>query len=187
MSTSHDPKDGAASVEPADEIEIETFRFQSDCTVPNNPDLPVVLMRRAFGGAVTPGAVTARMEAAGWGGTWVWRVFDYHHYHPNAHEALAVASGWAVLMLGGPKGEEVTFNAGDVVVLPAGTGHCQIDSSEDFRVCGAYPPGQEDYETIRAEQPYENTVLERIASVSLPKTDPVHGAKGPLVEAWAVG
>lgn len=49
-----------------------------------------------------------RLEANGWGGTWVWQVFAYHHYHPNAHEALAVVSGHAELMLGGRKGQRVS-------------------------------------------------------------------------------
>ena len=122
---------------------------------------------------------------SGWGGTWVWRVFSYHHYHSNAHEALAVAAGRAELMLGGPGGERVGVSAGDVVVLPAGTGHRQIEASADFAVVGAYPPGQEDDEIVRAEQPHEGAILERIAAVPLPRTDPVHGADGPLIRAWS--
>ena len=34
-------------------------------------------------------------------GTWTWTVYDFHHYHSTAHEALVVATGEAVLMLGG--------------------------------------------------------------------------------------
>ncbi len=182
-----DTNDGRARVAPMDGVEVHEFRFDDDGRVPNNPALPVVLMRGALGAGAPPDAVTARLEASGWGGTWVWRVFDYHHYHPNAHEALAVASGRASLMLGGPQGERVEVEAGDVVVLPAGTGHCQIEASHDFRICGAYPPGQEDYETIRAREPHKGAVLERIANVARPASDPIYGADGPLMRAWGDG
>ena len=176
---------GPAASRPQDAVELRTWRFADDGTVPNNPDLPVLLMRGAIETGAGPEAVAARLRAAGWGGTWVWQVFPYHHYHPNAHEALAVAAGRAVLMLGGPGGARAAVDAGDVVALPAGTGHCQLEASADFQVCGAYPPGQEDYETVRAERPHDRAVLGRIQAVARPRTDPVHGADGPLLRAWA--
>ena len=175
---------GAAAVMPVGEVEVRMLRFTGDDTVPNNPDLPVLLMRAAVAAGASPEAIAVRLEASGWGGTWVWQVFPYHHYHPNAHEALAVATGRAELMLGGPRGERVAVGTGDVVVLPAGTGHRQLKASADFAVVGAYPPGQEAYETVRAEQPHDPTTLDRIAAVARPRTDPIYGADGPLMQAW---
>ena len=174
----------AASVAPVDSIEIEELLFDGTTAVPNNPVLPVIVMRGALGDGAAPSAVTALMEANGWGGTWVWQVFPYHHYHPNAHEALAVASGGATLMLGGPDGETVTVSAGDVIVLPSGTGHCQIEASAAFAICGAYPPGQARYETVRADAPCDAATRDRIAGVPRPGTDPIYGPDGPLVSAW---
>ncbi|WOI57856.1 cupin domain-containing protein [Palleronia sp. LCG004] len=172
---------------PAAEIEVETFDFEDDGTVPNNPELPVVLMRAALGQGGASASVERHLQNNGWGGTWTWRVFDYHHFHPNAHEVLAVARGQAVLALGGPSGARVEIRAGDVVVLPAGTGHKQIEASDDFEICGAYPPGQEGYETIRADGPHDGAVADRIAAVARPATCPVHGADGPLMRVWGEG
>ena len=70
-------------------------------------------------------------------------------------------------------------------LLPAGTGHRQLEASADFAVVGAYPPGQEACETVRAERPHGDAVLARIAAVVRPRTDPVHGADGPLMRAWS--
>ncbi|MEI4234132.1 cupin domain-containing protein [Roseovarius sp. D22-M7] len=168
----HSPgKGNLASVASAEAIEVRTLHFADDGTVPNNPDLPAVVLCGALGEGAAPDAVRGRLEANGWGGTWVWQVFAYHHYHPDAHEALAVASGRAELMLGGPEGQCVSVRAGDVLVLPAGTGHCQIEASANFQVCGAYPAGQERYETLRAEHPHDSAVLERIRAVPLPRAD----------------
>jgi uncharacterized protein YjlB len=36
-------------------------------------------------------------------------------------------------------GQEIDVRAGDVIVLPAGTGHCSLQSSRDYRYIGVYP------------------------------------------------
>ncbi len=164
-------------------MSIETFTFTAADGVPNNPALPVVLIRGAFDGADGE-AIRDRIEANGWGGTWIWTVFDYHHFHPNAHEALVATAGEADLALGGPEGSTVAIARGDCIILPAGTGHKLLRSSEDFRVCGAYPPGQEDFETLRRGAAGGN-VADRIAAVARPSTDPTTGGAGPLLDAWS--
>ena len=174
-----------ADVVQAGASEVRTLWFEGSGAVLRNPDLPVVLMRGALAPGATADAIAALLEARGWGGTWRWRVFDYHHHHPDGHETLAVASGWAELMLGGPAGDRVRVEAGDVVVLPAGTGHRQMDASTDFEVVGAYPPGQQGVETVRAEGPHDAETLARIAGVPRPGTDPIHGEGGPLIAAWS--
>ena len=81
-------------------------------------------------------------RANGWGQRWRNGIFDYQHYHATVHEALGVARGHALVLFGGEHGEAIQLNAGDVAILPAGTGHKCIFASHDFCVVGAYPPGE---------------------------------------------
>lgn len=167
-------------------METVLFRFAPDGGVPNNPHLPVVLVEGAFDPGLDAAVIRAELEACGWTGTWTWQVFDAHHYHTNAHEVLVVSRGWADLVLGGPSQGSVRVVDGDAVILPAGTGHCQVAASPDFQICGAYPPGQQAYDTIWAGPVPDPADAARIAAVPLPRTDPLRGASGPLHKAWAL-
>ena len=165
-------------------IDTETIIFADGGTVPNNPELPVVLVRAALPG-YNARAICNHFERCGWTGTWTFIVFDYHHYHHDAHEALCVASGWADITLGGSAvGETVRLEAGDLVALPAGTGHCLVASGNNFSICGCYPPGQANYTIVREQQGARARHGTDIAAVPLPETDPVYGDEGPLLSAW---
>lgn len=57
-----------------------------------------------------------------------------------------ILAGESTLLLGctehddaATSGIEVDVRVGDVVVLPAGTGHCNLVSSKEFRYVGVYP------------------------------------------------
>lgn len=165
-----------------DRARIETLELAPNGRMPNNP-LPVMLIRAALNGPVDDRQVHDLYRSNAWQGCWTWTVYDFHHYHSTAHEALAVASGEARLMLGGEGGTEVTVRAGDLAVLPAGTGHRRLAASGDFAICGAYPPGQE-ADLLRPEQADPDAARERIAAVPLPRSDPFYGADGPLVRLW---
>jgi uncharacterized protein YjlB len=84
-------------------------------------------------------------------------------------------------MLGGPQGETVEIHAGDVMILPPGFGHRRLAMRDGFQICGAYPPGQENYTIVRAG--YDDAMLRQIAAVAKPRTDPVWGADGALLKA----
>ncbi len=113
-------------------------------------------------------------------GAWRDGIFSFHHFHSTAHEVLGVVSGSARAMLGGPCGREFELRAGDVVVLPAGTGHCNLGSSSDFVVVGAYQDGMS-WDIRRGDPAEHDEVLSNIRAVPLPDRDPVGG---PLAQLW---
>ena len=88
------------------------------------------------------------------------------------------------MQFGGDKGKTLTLQAGDVVVLPAGTGHRRISASDDLLVVGAYP-GKGDYDQPRPGEIDHAKARERIARVPAPEQDPVYGPQGPIIDAWS--
>ena len=169
-----------------DNAEPLAIVFEDDGLVPNNT-LPFLVYR----GAVTldpkrpEETIENLFDANGWGGTWRNGVYDYLHYHATVHETLGVARGHARVRFGGDRGKELEISAGDVAILPAGTGHQCLFASEDFCVVGAYPPGP----AMRITRPTPENhakALKLIAQVKVPKTDPVLGQAG-LVKLWRRG
>ncbi|MBA1202722.1 cupin domain-containing protein [Pseudomonas capeferrum] len=158
--------------------------FQDDGATPNSP-LPVLIYELQWhAGLDRAAALEALFARHGWVPLWRDGIFDYHHYHPNAHEALGVVSGQARVTLGGEQGKTLVLKEGQVVILPAGVGHCCVDSSSDFLVIGAYPKGQEGYDIERPSPRSRDAALARIAQVALPGADPVTGQQGTLMETW---
>lgn len=159
-------------------VKVQTYMFKDDGTIPNNPTFPVLIYPGAFKGRT--GQIVKTFEKNNWGNNWVDGVFTFHHFHSTSHEVLGVISGHATLKLGGEKGKEFKVSAGDVVVLPAGTGHKRLSSSSDFSIAGGYPDGQ-DYDTQTKET---QALKDNIARVGKPKQDPVYGNQGPLLQIW---
>ncbi|MFD2514859.1 cupin domain-containing protein [Pontibacter locisalis] len=163
---------------------VTPLLLQPQGQIPNNLTLPVLLYRQLFS---AKNNLEAQFKEAfkrnSWSGSWVNGVFDYHHYHSKSHEVLGVAAGSATLIIGGPGGEEIHLSAGDMVVLPAGTGHCRKEASPDFSVVGAYPKGQENYDICTEEDNMEEK-QKNIQQVPLPVSDPALGADGPLLQHW---
>ena len=168
------------------EIEVREHFFEDDGRIPNNPALPLLVYPGALGESdLSPSRCKELFAQNGWGGAWVDGVFSYHHYHSNAHEVLCVVSGEASIAFGGPDGATAEVKAGDVVVIPAGVGHCNVGSSSDFAVVGAYPWGQESYDLRTGDAGERPEVLENIRNVPLPGADPLFGRRGPLLDHWS--
>jgi uncharacterized protein YjlB len=167
-----------------EKIEPVPIVFADDGIVPNNP-MPFLV----YGGAVAldrghPEATIEELFAAnGWGAMWRNGVYDFLHYHATVHEVLGIARGHARVRFGGDKGRELEISAGDVAILPAGTGHQCVSASDDFSVVGAYPPGPK-MDLQRPTPENHAKALKTIPKVKIPKTDPVMGADGPLVRFW---
>lgn len=154
----------------------ETWHAPPGDRIPNHPSFAVLVYRDVETVAEGPEAARRLFAAHGWGGSWVDGVFDFHHFHSTSHEALAVVAGAATLELGGPQGDAFDVGAGDVLVLPAGTGHRRATARDGFTVVGAYPAGQEDYDLLRGDHPDEVAAArERIAALGAPPDDPVGG------------
>jgi uncharacterized protein YjlB len=166
-----------------------SIRFADDGIVPNNPRFPVLFYRGAISLGSTsfdPATVIDTLfDTNSWVRSWRDTIYDFVHYHSQVHEVMGVARGSARIECGGVKGRLLTLKAGDIVVLPAGTGHRLIEASRNFLVVGAYPPdGTYDECTDSRDRP---DAIKRIAKVRRPDTDPIYGKKGPLTELWRGG
>jgi uncharacterized protein YjlB len=161
-----------------------TFVFADDGLVPNNP-LPFAIYKGPLHVANDhPERTIERLFGAnGWGDMWRDGIYDYLHYHSTVHEALGIARGHARVRFGGDQGQEFEVSAGDVAILPAGTGHQCLSASPDFSVVGAYPPGAK-MQVTRPTPENHRKALKTIPQVKLPKTDPVTGEDGALVRLW---
>ncbi len=169
----------------AEDDGFESFLLPDDGTFPNNPRLPVVLYREAilFETSNHAAEIEARYRDNGWQGIWHNGIFTWHHYHATAHEVLGIAQGTVTVQLGGDEGPLLELSAGDIVSLPAGTTHKNIDASHDLLVIGAYPPGQSPdmKDGSAGERPESDR---QIAAVPIPASDPVLGKDGPLLTLW---
>jgi uncharacterized protein YjlB len=163
-----------------------THQFADDGLIPNNPSLPLVCYRGGvdLSGSPDPEKVIEKAFATnGWRDIWRNGIYAYTHYHSTIHEVMGVARGRAYVRFGGDNGEVLEIMPGDVVVLPAGTGHQCMNHSPDLVVIGAYPPTGT-FNLCRATKAEHARALKEIGNVPLPGTDPAFGPEGPLLTLW---
>lgn len=161
------------------------FKFKDDGVIPNNARWPLVLYRGAVSlpRKLDPAAIMEDLfDRNGWGDSWRNGIYDYVHYHSRIHEVLGIARGSAKVRFGGNKGKALNLKAGDVAVLPAGTGHQCLGASPDFLVVGAYPPSGTYDECTNSEEHSQS--LKTIPKVGRPRKDPVYSSTGPLLSTW---
>jgi uncharacterized protein YjlB len=158
-------------------MRVRQIYFGKAADVPNST-LPVLLYRAILLPHTANKAkiFRDRFRGAGWKGLWTDTIYDYTHFHSNAHEVLGIADGRVTLRLGGEEGSLLRLKAGDMLVLPAGIGHRRVGADDGLKVIGAYPRGQSDYDMKRHGR--------AIPRVGLPATDPFYGTDGPLINAW---
>ncbi|KAK6073649.1 hypothetical protein SCUP515_08560 [Seiridium cupressi] len=109
-----------------------------------------------------------------------WPGTPTHHFHPNTHECYGVVSGTTTMLLGRGQldppasdqgveyGRLVPLAPGDVIVIPAGTSHMNVEMTEDYRFVGVYP-----------------LLRDEVSGVPIPAADPVQGEGGILINLWS--
>jgi hypothetical protein len=101
---------------------VETHSFGDDGSFPNSRLRVLIYHRVEEAHEAAP--CEALFAEHGWLGAWRDGIYRFHHFHSTTHEALGIISGSARVLLGGAGGRGFEISAGDVLVLPAGTGHC---------------------------------------------------------------
>ena len=162
-------------------VQPETHVFEEGRGIPNSR-LPVLIYHDVQEAREAP-ECEVLFDRNGWRGAWLDGIFSFHHFHSTAHEVLGIVAGSGAVILGGPDGRRFEIRRGDVLVLPAGTGHCNAGSSVDLTVVGAYPNAMR-WDLRRGDPAEREEVLANIAAVPLPDADPVNGADGPLARTW---
>lgn len=168
-------------------IDPQAFMFASDGAIPNNSHLPFLLYPKGIDlrGRVDPAeTIEAVFQGNGWSDN-MWRngIYPFPHYHSMIHEVMGIARGRVRVRFGGRKGREIELGGGDIIVLPAGTGHQRIWASPDLLVIGAYPPNGR-YNVCRGSRAEYARAIKSIPLVPHPETDPVYGPEGPLLALW---
>jgi len=166
----------------------QLYRFEDDGTTPNNPRLPLILYRdvmRVPAGGDAASVCEDLFAGHGWANGWRNGIYPFLHFHTRTHEVLGIARGTARVEFGGDKGQTLDVQAGDVVVLPAGTGHRRVSASADLLVVGAYPTNGSSFDQARPNGIDLPQARQNIARVGRPAQDPVYGKDGPLTRLWA--
>ncbi|MEJ2170113.1 MAG: hypothetical protein P8X90_31825 [Desulfobacterales bacterium] len=102
--------------------EIQTILIPDGGLFPNNDVLPLTLLQQVFDPKTEnlAQAIEKTFHENAWEGSWRNGVYDFHHYHSTAHEVLGLYAGRVKVRFGGPDGQAVAANAGDVIIIPAG-------------------------------------------------------------------
>ena len=147
--------------------------------------LPVVLYGNALRlPPILPGRyVKLVFKNHGWSNAWNSGIYTFHHYHSITHEVLGFIKGTTTLILGGEEGRQITVHKGDVLIIPAGVAHKNLEYEHQVACIGAYPDGH-DYD-INTGQPGERPAADRnITSVPLPTRDPLYGPHEGICRLW---
>ena len=166
-------------------VKLLAHLLAADGAIPNHPRWPLLVYPGAvaIAGPDPAAAFEELFTRNRWPAAWRNGIHPFHHYHSDGHEALGIYSGEVTVQFGGDAGVKITAKPGDVIVLPAGTGHKKLSVRGSLGVVGAYPEGQHP-ETCVPPLARAKKNAEIIARVPLPACDPVCGPGGPLFEHW---
>ena len=145
---------------------------------------PLLIYHECFAANASIPAIQSHLRSVGVvEPAWVYPMYKQHHYHSTTHEVLVVVNGSARLFLGGegnPKGVRQEVTKGDVMVLPAGTGHAMEQDLGGFQMVGSYPVGADNWDHCTGNEGEE--VGERIKALKWFEQDPIYGQAGPVMD-----
>ena len=150
---------------------------------PNNQRFPALIYQIKTKTVVDVSSYQDIFAGNNWMNSWINGIYSFHHYHSNTHEVLGILSGTAQIQLGGPSGNQFKIETGDIIIIPAGVAHKNMKNSTGFTCIGAYPDGKE--WDMNYGKPHElEPSIQNIQKTGRPKTDPLFGPDGPLMEYW---
>jgi uncharacterized protein YjlB len=163
-------------------VKVVALLLAADRSIPNHPHWPLLVYPGVLENS-TAEAFEDLFTHNRWPAAWRNGIFAFHHYHSTSHEALGVYAGEVTVQFGGDAGVALAAKPGDVIVLPAGTGHKKLASRGGLGIVGAYPEGQRPDTCMPATASVAKSAA-AVARVPLPACDPVYGAGGPLFTYW---
>jgi uncharacterized protein YjlB len=165
-------------------MKVLQYFLKDDGIFPNS-DLPVLLYKRAIAlpFLFREHIVKSLLRKHHWTNNWKSGVYTYHHYHSNTHEVMAVIKGKTQIQLGGENGTTISVEKGDVLLIPAGVAHKNLQEENDVICIGGYPRGTE-YDMNYGKKEERPAADKRIAKVPMPGFDPVTGKKDPIHKIW---
>ncbi|EAW07535.1 cupin domain-containing protein [Aspergillus clavatus NRRL 1] len=169
------------------EIQVTSRQIPRWKRIPNTSiqSKPLMIYHKAF--EASPSQLTAHLEEVGEViPQWVYGMYSHTHYHSTTHEVLGVVSGQARLCFGGeenPGRFEADIEKGDLIIVPAGVGHRQLNELESggeyFKMVGAYP--KQKYWDMCYGEPGEEEKVRTIQELDWFHKDPLFGPDGPVL------
>ena len=163
---------------------VSHFFLKDDGRFPNNP-LPVIFYTGVLhvSGFFPAHDVIKLFSRNNWSNAWKSGIYTYNHYHSNTHEVLGFYKGETTMQLGGDGGVKIVARKGDVLIIPAGVVHKNLQNENDVGCVGAYPDGNS-YDMKYGTAGERPEADKNIARVKLPVCDPVFGQLGELHRLW---
>ena len=158
------------------DVEVIQQIISEDEHFPGNSRLPLTIYRNVieFGNKDRARLIESIFDSNKWKSSWRDSIYRFHHYHSNTHESLGIYRGHANVQFGGPNGPVFKVQTGDIILIPAGVAHKNLDSSDDFGVVGAYPNGKS-WDMNYGKEDERPDADKNINEVPVPELDPVFG------------
>ena len=168
-----------------EQASITTYSIKDDGQFPNS-EYPVLLYKNVLDiPFFRPAAYIEKLfKRNNWYNFWKSGIYEFNHYHSNTHEVMGVFKGKATILLGGTEGTRVTVEKGDVLIIPAGVAHQNLQSQKQIKCVGGYPNGIK-YDMKYGKSDERPQADENIKKVSVSIKDPVYGKLKGIPEYWS--